>query len=201
MSKKKGRVVQFQPISLERYIKEKARGLEFGKCFIVGDESDFLLHAVVTRVKKNGKIIACYYLVDIGCLGVKDSFYREFENYEEILDVFNRNLSFGELSYREISTDYIQNLIYGAVEWAEDAGFQPEKNFKTTEYMLDEVESVPYIEIPFGKDGKYFYVQGTMEDPNRVLKTLTENVGEDNFEFISEFSIFYGDDDDFEDDD
>lgn len=47
------------------------------------------------------------------------------------------------------------------------------------------------LDLEFGKDGQPFYISGPYENPDKILKTLRENVGEGNFHYVistSEFS-------------
>lgn len=37
----------------------------------------------------------------------------------------------------------------------------------------------------FGRDGKPFYVAGPHDNPDRVIRTLEQSVGEDNFHFLA----------------
>ena len=54
------------------------------------------------------------------------------------------------------SYDEAHNCIYGAIAFAEEAGIEPDKSFKITQYMLDEDDdNIPLIEYKYGKDGKH----------------------------------------------
>ena len=84
-----------------------------------------------------------------------------------------------------MSPEYAQNLIYGAIEWAEDAGFEPPKAFNVLEYLLDDVEDIPYVDIKFGRDGKYFFAPGKDDDQKKIIETLNKNIGEGNYNYIA----------------
>ena len=204
MSKnKKGKVIPFQPISIEKYIKDNARKLAFGKCFVLEYFADVTKNVMVSRVRKNGSIIVGMFLVDCGCLGLKDTYFLEYNSQEDLEtdDIMSENL---EKYGREISPNYAQNLIYGAIEWAEDAGLPTHKEFKVTEYLLDPADEIEYEEIEFGKEGKYFYVEGPEDNTALNLKILNKNIGEGNYVYISKNDSYgndtYDDDDDFEND-
>ena len=189
---KKGRVIQFQPISVERYIKEHVRKLPFSKCFIVGDDEFGIQQVIVTREKRNGNIIVGFYLVDRFCLGLKDSFFREYDDFESFYEEFVLENEIVELT-RETDPIYAMNLIYGSIEFAEDAGFSPAKDFKITEYILDDVEDLEFVDIEFGMNGRYFYCPGEEDNVEKVLATLEKNIGLGNFDYSNE-------DADYEDD-
>ena len=194
---KKGKVVQFQPISLKNYIIDRARKLPFYKCWSIGDDENGMKQIVVSRQKANGKLVVGFYLVDYFCLGLKDTFYKEFDDEDELSDVFFENVPF-EAERIEIDEVYAQNFIYGAIEFAEDHGFEPAKDFRVTEYLLDEVDDIEYMEIEFGDNGKVHYLSGPEDDIAKNLKILRENVGIDNFEF-TDLTDEFGDEDEEDD--
>jgi hypothetical protein len=175
MTKNK-KIIKFQPLSLEKYIKEHARKLPFGPCRIVEENGQGLFQIVVTRQKRNGSILAGIYLIDAFCLGLKNTFYYEFEDLDEFED-FTKKLTEHESGQIEADVVYAQNLIYGAIEFAEDAGFRPQKDFKISEYILDDVENLEYVDITFGKNGVHFYMDGHYDDVKSILGTLDRNLG------------------------
>lgn len=183
--KKKGKVIPLQPISIERYVKERARSLPFGKCYEIAISQATVSEVVVSRVRKNGTHIFAFFLVDKGCLGVKDTFIQEYDDLDDFLETMSKFDHFDEYG-KEIEAVYAQNLIYGAIEWAEDAGIKEHKYFETTQYMLEDVEDLEYVEIEFGLEGKHCYYQNDeSSESKKIIKTLEKNLGEGNFTVIS----------------
>ena len=88
MAQKKKKQSGQQFLSPEQYLKQKARSLEIGKCYISEGIEDCGEGVVfVTRLHTGGKVSVGFYLVDIYCLGVVDSGYRlrmEEEDVQEI---------------------------------------------------------------------------------------------------------------------
>lgn len=194
MSKKKKSSLQIQPISFSNYILKNARKLDLFKCW-KSDTSAGMGHFVVARKRKNGTLVVGVYLIDLYCLGLKDTFYSEFEDLEDLKE----KLLEAEpdiLNFEEIDSSLCFNYIYGAIEYAEDLGFQPHKDFKTTEYILDDVEDIDFVDIEFGYNGKPMFVAGPSDNVNRILSVLDKNVGEGNYK-----CIIGHDDEDSEDDD
>ncbi|MGH2643198.1 MAG: hypothetical protein ACRDE2_04565, partial [Chitinophagaceae bacterium] len=103
-----------------------------------------------------------------------------------------------------IPCDYplVHNIIYGAIEFAEDFGFFPHKDFKTTQYILEEDDDrVELIDIEFGKEGKPFYFVGPNEDPvkqSKILATLERTAGPGNFDFVAGEDAFGNEEEDLE---
>lgn len=186
-------------LSPENYIRQRARNLPIYKCFI--NESwrrDSLAHITIARKHINNNITFCAYLVDLQCLGVKDTYYR-FNALEDEFYEFHEQASAG---FNVIEADYnlVHNIIHAGWEFGESIGFAPHKDFlSVTQYMLDEdTDDIPIIDVHCGDaDGKPFFIQGPLEsdmEADRIVRELRKNVGEGNFNFVLD-----GEDDSFED--
>lgn len=210
MAKKKNnrkKSVKPQSLSPKSYIKKKARKLPVEKCLINDDWKDSgMATIIVVRKMASGKLIVGTYIVDVFCLGLKDThhwfniFMDDFE--EQILDVFENAM---DLNMIDCEPKLAYNIVYGAIEYAEDLGFQPHKDFGISEYILDDVEEIEFIDVEFGKNGRPNYFSGPHDNVAKVLNTLMKNVGEGNFDFTAGIPEgLMGDnlflDDDFEDD-
>ena len=200
MAKKRKKAKQ-KPVvkqNFDKLIKEKARSYPITICFISRNwkENGF---AQVLIVRENGleKAIFGAFLIDFYCLGVKDS-VAEFlliEDLKEKIKIFMERDSF-----IQIDTMLAQNIVYGAVEYAEDLGFKPNKEFRTAQYVLDDLDDLEYMEVEFGKDGKPHFAAGPFDNVPLILNTLNKTVGEGNYTYM--ISLDEGDfDDDFDDDD
>jgi len=74
MAKNKGKVIQM--LSPENYIRKKARMLPIYECWLNNDwEVSGAASIIIARRHTNENITFYLYLVDLYCLGVKDSFY------------------------------------------------------------------------------------------------------------------------------
>ena len=193
MAKKKHKKQQGQQfLSPEQYIKQRARTLEIGKCFVSDDLKKMGEgHVIVSRIHTGGRISVAVYLIDIWCVGVKDSFYElRMEDYE-----FSEMIGSYSLGLHECSYDEAHNWIYGAIDFAEEAGIEPDKSFNLTQYMLEEDDdNIPLIEYEYGKDGKHTLVAQSRLEASRYLPLLEKNLGKGNYDFI------LNPDDDFDED-
>lgn len=182
MAKKKKNIQPQQMLSPEQFIKQKARNLPIEVCYISKDIEEVGEGTViVVRRHPNDKFTLATYLLDIFCLGVKDTFYRlrldEFE-YEEFFDKYT------SMEVKEITYNEAHNWIYGAIAFAEEAGIAPHKDFNVTQYMLEEdTEDIPLIEYNYGKDGKHFLVAMSQLELSRYIPILKKNLG-DNFDYV-----------------
>ena len=191
-SKKRKKKKQVSPqikIKPENYIRKHARKLPIHECLIQDNwEETKFTPVIISRKKANGFIIAATYIVDMQCLGVKDTFFGydlSPMNYQNTVKEMGRGMN---VNFIPIEPTLVHNIIYGAVEFAEDCGFEPHKTFTaTTEYLLDPVESIDFVEIAFGdSEGKPFFFAGPYDDSSKIMATLTKTVGEGNFNYTIE---------------
>ncbi|MGB0931296.1 MAG: hypothetical protein ACPGVB_10995 [Chitinophagales bacterium] len=195
------------PVKLtpQKYIKTRARKLPFYKCFVNDSwEEGGMAVIVVARQQGGDKLVVGLYLVDTWCLGLKDThFHFRMDNYE-FENEFLQNV-YRDEDPEEIDERLAQNLIYGAIEYAEDLGFAPHGGFKLTEYILDPVGSLEEIDLEFGKDGVPHYTSGPNDDVNKIMNVLAQNIGMGNFHYTVGSQVFEGegngeDDEDFAED-
>lgn len=174
-----------QKLSPEKYIITKAKSLPFHECFINEDwETDGMASIAISKKMPLGKLILGMYMVDVFCMGLKSTLYK-FALYSlEYADILV------EMNQRqpiiECNLTHAHNIIYGAIDYAEELGFNPHKDFSITEYLLDaDLITEGINEIEFGKDGKPYYFAGPYDDSDRILGILEKNVGKGNFDFIT----------------
>ncbi len=173
-------------LSPKKYIMSKARKLPFFECWINNNWQELGIATVlVARLQPSGKVIVAGYLVDIYCLGVKDALTRFSMSVDEFREfVFSFCERMGAEA-EECTPAFAQNLVYGAVEYAEDLGFKPHKDYDFTRYILDPADEIEYIDIEFGKNGKPFLVRGPFDDFERNIAILNRTVGEGNYHFMT----------------
>ncbi len=218
MSKKKKQAkkttqVQQQNMTPEKYvISGRARKLPIYECFInKGWENDGLRSLVVTRKHTTGNVTYGIYLVDAYCLGLKSTTFRFNQPYFEYAPFVNMIFETHDFGKEKIDYALAHNMIYGGVAYAEDLGFTPDKDWKITQFLLEEdTEDVELIELEFGKDGKPCFISGPYDNVGMIMNKLNKSVGEGNYDFISQIlpntSTFWDDDyeegyDDDDDDD
>jgi len=201
MSKKRKSNPQVVNLSPEKYIKTQARKLPVFECLINHDwEENKMCNILITRQHKNGNYTSGVYLVDLYCLGVKDaecSFNKTPYEYKEFKDEY-----FPDDIFETVEYSLVHNIIMAGLEFANDYGFQPCKEFKSrAQYILDEdTDDIELIEIECGKNNKPLILAGTenQEESKRAFNHLNSTVGPGEF-YYSEMKSF-GDMDDDDDD-
>ncbi len=194
--KKKGKVVKMQKrqaTSPEKYIRTKGRTLPIETCWITENWREVgMTDILVVRRHPQGKRTIGIYLVDLYCLGVKDTFFyfsiNDFE-YEELLKKVNVS---EDHQLVEIDYDTVHNIIYGAIEFAEEYEFSPHKDFiKTNQYLLEDAEAdIPFIDISFGHDGKPFIIGSPNYSIDHIIRHLDRVAGPDGYHYLDRIDNF-----------
>ncbi len=143
-------------------------------------------HVVLGRTKSPTTVATAVFLVDVHCLGVKNGFYAELtqEKFMEIIE----GMAGTECPIVDIDPACARKIVAGAVEYAKQLGFAPHDDYPPAEALFGDIDadscSTEYV---FGKDGKPFFFAGPYDTPakiRKVMRTLTDRVGEGNFDYM-----------------
>jgi len=90
-------------LSPENYIRKKSRTLPIYECTINSDWEESLIAQIsIARQHTTGNVTACFYLVDLLCLGVKDSdfmFNAPMHAYREHIENVGTKLDISKIDY------------------------------------------------------------------------------------------------------
>jgi len=137
----------------------------------------------VARTIGHDKLTVCTYLVDYWCLGVKDVTGPRKLNDRKYQELLARSFGLFHEDSHQISLTEAQAIVLGAVNYAQELGLSPHKDFeKGGREHLGEWNGEP--QLTFGYKGEPFYVSGPHDNPERIIKTLTDTVGEGNFDYM-----------------
>ncbi len=137
---------------------------------------------LVARRHRHDKVSVCGYLVDVHCLGVKNTLGPRLMEERDLVPF--RRYFFGAYDTDPLAAplDLAQQLVFGAVDYARRLGFEPHVDYPDTVGHLG--DRVGGYDIEFGRDGMPFYVQGPYDDARHVLQTLDASVGPGNYHFL-----------------
>ena len=200
MSKQKS-TSKSQFLRPDNYIRQRSKTLPIDECFINPDwQKNKMCQVVITRKHVTGNVTACIYLVDLSCLGVKDTTFKFNAPLEEVKELLERRGN----QLINISYELAHNIIYAALEYAEQWGFKPHKDFTsiTSHFLEEDNDEIPLIEIECGMDGKPCYTNTGFDSPARereILAQLERTAGEGNYFFMLPGSrdMYYDNDDEF----
>ena len=126
------------------------------------------------------------FLVDVHCLGIKNVIYAEFthEKFSEMV----KGMAETEYPLVDIDPACARKIVAGAVEYAKQLGFAPHDVYPPAEALFGDIDvDSCNTEYVFGKDGKPFFFSGPQDTPakiRKVVRSLTDRVGEGNFDYI-----------------
>ncbi len=150
-----------------------------------GWQEGVIAHVAVARGMPPGNLLFVDYLVDIRCLGLLGArYYTNVPQEDFETDVLPR-LYAGEPPL-EISHELANEIVWGAVEYAENLGFPPHRVFRDTQFALEPSDALPRAAgVQFGYNGMPLYIPAPWaSDINSqvaVVKTLINSVGLGNF--------------------
>jgi len=185
--------------SPEKLIKERARKLPIKSCMINSNwEDSDIANIFVAREHINGNITFGTYLVDLLCVGLKDTWYGFNVDVDEYTRMLNhdRGVEFIEVPYK-----LVHNIIYGGIDFAEQYSIEPHKDFNVSEFVLenDDDDKIKFIDIHFGdEDDKAIFIYNPYVDTNdKYIKILKENNQEEDYSIVYADMDIMSDDDDF----
>ena len=193
--------MRVQQLSEKRFIRERGRKLAIETCYLDKDSIRDCGEGVgiIVRRHTGGKHSVASFLIDAWCRGIYDCFYAtrlEDDEYEHFLD---RMLHGPAQHPEEVPYEELHNWVFGAVEFAAEAGIEPHEDFAVCKYLLedDEDERIPIIQYPFGVDGKHHLVSSDPAELSYYIPIMREHLGEGNFSWgVNPFGApFAGQDD------
>ncbi len=143
-------------------------------------------HVVLGRTKSSTTMATAVFLVDVHCLGIKNVIYAEFthEKFSEMV----KGMAETEYPLVDIDPACARKIVAGAVEYAKQLGFAPHDDYPPAEALFGDIDAATCsTEYEFGKDGKPFFFSGPQDTTakiRKVMRTLTDRVGEGNFDYI-----------------
>jgi len=140
---------------------------------------------LISRRQDNGDFLFGVFLVDVLCLGLKDTFCNAgFSPYRYRSEVVGK--IFDETP-AQCPPALAHQIIYGGIAYARQFGFEPQRDFALSQHILDPHDSWETSEeVEFGRDGKPFYIAGPHDNPKLIVKKLEAMAGAGNYDYIVE---------------
>ena len=177
-------------VSPSVYLRTRARSLTLGECYINRDwQGSGMALIVVSRQHVTGHYTFAVFQVDLMCLGVKDAFWRFNEPPGVFKELLDRQKEFSEPDDFLMPVDYplVHNIIYGAIEYADELGFRPHKDFALARYILEEDDDrIELVDVEFGMNGIPAIFQGKENYPGHIIDALNKSVGKGNYYILNE---------------
>lgn len=182
---KKASAVPFALLSPKKKIL-MCRDFPIHECLINPSwKEEGLANITISRQQPDGSIIAGVFLVDTFCLGLKNTFFISdfsLSKYKEELV----HKAYRQENPVKCPISLACHIIYDGIDFADQFGFKPNKDFKYSQYLLNEKNNLDPIEpIEFGKNGKPYFISGPHDDVDAITQQLLRKAGKGNFDFIT----------------
>ena len=148
-----------------------------------GVGSGGLAAVMVARADRSSRVTLCGFLVDVHCLGVKNTLGPQTVSSGAVLDRTRAFFRAFPTPARPAPLELAQQLVHGAVAYAAALGFTPHPEF---------ADVAPYLGPPsgpcpirFGLNGKPFYISGPRDRPGEVIATLERTAGAGNYDLLT----------------
>ena len=163
----------------------KSRELPIYECLINAPwRENGLATILLSRRQPDGYVLYGVYLVDILCLGLKNTFC-DADVSVRVYEADVRPAVSSNERLVECPVSLAHQIIYGAIDFAAQFGFEPHKDFGLSRHVLEERGKTEECEdVEFGKDGRPLYIQGPHDDAQSILRRLDSNPGEGRRDFI-----------------
>jgi hypothetical protein len=127
-------------------------------------------------------VVACGFLVDVFCLGVKDTNGPKTMDRRK-LPAFTRTFFSAWSGQPSVAAplDLARHVVFGAVDYARSLGFEPHLEFAKGAALLGDWEAGS-SDVTFGRDGKPMFINGPHDDTYAILAKLRKAVGEGNYD-------------------
>jgi hypothetical protein len=142
-----------------------------------------LVNVLVARRHRYGNVVVCGYLVDVFCLGVKDSLGPKTMSELEWRAFVPRYFQAFDDPPLAAPIELAQCLVHGAVAYAHSLGFEPHADFARSRSHVGAWQGP--VPIAFGESGRPMYCAGPRDDSMQIIATLRRTVGAGNFDYIA----------------
>ncbi len=143
------------------------------------------LGKIIVSRRIGSQVAAGVFLVDTGCLGIKNAFLT-ISSPLEFQSIVDRIRERTELV--SVKAEYARKLIEGAVEYAEGLGFRPHKDYFKAKKIFGAINTAQCDTVfEFGRDGKPFYSSGpseSMERRRQIVEALQKRCGPGGFHYM-----------------
>ena len=141
-----------------------------------------LVIVLVARDRGGSTAGVCFYLVDTWCLGVKDAAGPRSMNRRRLGGFIQQIFGAWDEPAVEVPLDLGRQIVYGAIGYAGELGFEPHEDFEPAAGYLGAWDGK--CELTFGRDGKPMYISGPHDDADKIIRKLHRDLGGGNYDFV-----------------
>jgi hypothetical protein len=163
-----------------------------------------LVQVLIARQSTLGQIAVGVFLVDLGCLGVKNAYASLFNSSAEYQSLRQHFQSREPIISADLNL--AAKIIQEGITYARQFGFEPHPDAREAFWVLGQANPAACREtIPLGgPEGKPFFVAGPYDNVDKVIAKLTKAVGPGGFHYLVPLTPdgeLYLEDDELDDED
>ncbi len=143
-----------------------------------------LATVALARKRPDRQFLLGMFLVDLGCLGVKNAIYDPALPASELAGLLTSLEAQEEMI--DCSPELAAKIVAAGVDYAESLGFLPHPDYDRARVVLQGIDftACPEAVACGGEDGKPMFVSGPDDDIEAVVSRLERKLGPDGFHFI-----------------
>ncbi len=145
-----------------------------------------IIQILIARRSPWGQIAAGVFLVDLGCLGVKNAFASMFDSrsgYRKLRNHIRR-----DQTLVTADPDLVAKIVREGLVYARRLGFEPNPDYREAMLVLGDANADACdLPIPLGKDGKPFFISGPYDNIPLIMSKLEKAVGSGGFYYMLGF--------------
>lgn len=184
---KKKRSAGTGPVTMGKAILRQAGQWPLLECIIAEEwrEPGAIIQLCVARKGPLGDVMTGAFVIDLGCLGVKNAFAAHCQSAREYRRELRSNLTRNQKMVN-CDLDLAAKIVKEAIRYADSLGFRPNRDTGDALKVMGETHPENCtVEIPLGgEDGRPFFIAGPYDDPDRIMRILDRKVGQGNYTFL-----------------
>lgn len=141
--------------------------------------------ALLSRELHDGTVAYAFFLIDTGCLGVKNALFGILPKSVYLHECRPELLARG--FHQDVSPPYLRSLVEGSVAYASSLGLPPHPDYRIAKTLFGDIDPTEGPEFEFGREGRPFYCAGPLEsaeDQERIISILRHSCGDGNFDCV-----------------
>ena len=159
------------------------------ECLVSSDWRDTskLTEILIAKEPPFGGVVTGAFLVDLGCLGLKEGFVSQFRFRRDYEDGF-RSMMLARESLIPAQFSLAAKILQESMRFAHELGFDPPQPARRSLIILGALDAASECaeKIPLGGENrKPFYMAGPDDDVRHIMNTLIRKCGHGNFDFIA----------------
>lgn len=152
-----------------------------------GESGESGLVGVLVARETGSTVKACGFLVDVFCLGVKDTNGPKTMDRRKLPDFVRLFFSVWSAQFPvPAPLELARHVVFGAVDYGRSLGFEPHPDFARGAPLLGDWQEGS-SDVTFGRDGKPLYINGPRDNTYGIIAKLRQTAGDGNFDYLVQF--------------